>query len=81
MIGACIIVSIWCPLPLVLKVVKLARELDGREDMWRPVETRPNRHPLRFIFTDQGKSDTFYDGMSKMISQWERENEPEEEEL
>lgn len=77
-------VAVWCPLPLVLKVVKRAKELGAQEERW-PYEIsqyrtiQPNRHPMQFLFADWDKSNAFTSEIGAMIGQWERENEPEEE--
>lgn len=70
-----LVVSIHCPLPLVVKAVKRARELDGYEERCPYPQAQPDRHSMRFVFVDVHNGDIFYEEASGLISQWENENE------
>lgn len=76
-------VLIICPIPLVFRVVKRARELDGIEERWPygdPHEKWPTeRHKLMCSFIDTGNADIFYNEVTGWQSQWTRGNEPDEE--
>lgn len=74
-------VILHCPIPLVISLLKRARELGGRERPapFGPSENGPRRHTLVFVFSDTGNGDIYFDEVNHAISQWERENEPEDE--
>lgn len=76
-------IFIICPLPLVIKAVKRAKELGGIEERWPwgdPYEKWPTeRHKLYFRFIDTDKGNVFIGEVNKWVWQWEQENEPDEE--
>lgn len=76
-------VSIRCPLPLVTKVVRRAKELGGIEMQWPygdPRERWPvERHGVHFQFLDTARGKRFFEETNTWVWQWERENEPDEE--
>lgn len=75
--------SVRCPIPLVLKIVKRAREMGGIEERWPyasdPHQTWPTeRRGMHFRFANTDNGHAFFDEASGWVSQWENENEPED---